>query len=721
MSRFLSVIKKKLRFLVLAVFLVVIGQQCSDVQLEYYKQVSFLSLGSNPFRLPPPSDYPEIRRIVFFVDMSQSMVSGPCLHDVDSGAGFSVSPRHVVYDPNKPGVGNMNDHRGDGIDCRVNSSLPIQPVTNIFSNISLIPPLFPLAHIGNDYEFHRIKMLRKWIVDSLNSNTEMLIGNTKIMIVPFSGGISQTKLNSKLLARINKTSLFKFYSMNDPILIQIIDWLEEEHTYNVTLSESDDVWRYENRTMGTSAPGALLPQLFKTTETEMRALNLEGLLSLTDFQYIFLTDGMITPIKSNISNALSLFGSCSSSCVTDPSAPSCGTGLCGSLAQKMIDAWGSPADNDLKNLDFNFGLIQALPAHFGSGDVSFQFVQLKKNRMQSAYPGKRTFMEQLAPYFDTRSAKLSVWQSDSEYPPFRLVGDSNSSESFQITNLYVLSPNARLNKYDQLTADSDGDGLFDDEESIAGTNIINPRTNGYCLDLFIANPAFAARCTAMGDSHSCDPTLDSDGDELNECEENLIGTDPFDFDTDGDGMPDFYELIYNYNPLISDKNVDSNGDGFLNIINFASGLSPQHVLSLLPSDYYAHYEVNSKGSETIYDQQFGNLNIDLYELVVRHLPVFSGVKTPRENAFATYNTRVEGTNDQQAIRSLIPYEERLISFVDSPYDNGLVALARMVDVSNPERAYWRLYKVNIPLSNDFKQPRLDLSLFKMIRAKDRNQ
>lgn len=720
MYRFLHSIKKNLRVLVVVVFLVLIGQQCSDVQLEYYQAVSFKSLGSNPFRLSPPSDHPQIRRVVFFVDMSQSMVSGPCLHDVDSGAGFSVSPAHRVFDPNKPGVGNINDHRGDGIDCQVAPTLPIQPVTNVFANISLIPPTFPQAHIGNDYEFHRIKMLRKWIVDSLSSNTEMLIGNTKIMIVPFSGGISQTKLNNKLLASIHQTSLFKFYSMNDPILVQIIDWLEQEHAYNVTLSESDDVWRYENRTMGTSAPGALLPQLFKTTEKEMRALNLAGELAFTDFQYIFLTDGLITPIKENISNALSLFGSCSSSCINDPTALSCGTGLCGSLVQRMIDAWGRPDDNDLKNLDLNFGLIQALPAHFGAGDVTLQFVQLKKNRMQSAYPGKRTVMEQLEPYFNTRSAKLSVWQSDSEHPPVRLIGDSNFSESFQITNLYVLSPNARLNKYDKLAADSDGDGLFDDEESMASTDKSNPRSNGYCLDLFIANPAFAERCAAMADTNSCDPTLDSDGDELNECEEALIGTDPFDFDTDGDSIPDFYELIYNYNPLISDKNIDSNGDGFLNVINFASGLGPQHALKLLPADYYTHYEVNSKGSEKLHDPQFGAVSVELYELVVRHLPVSGGVKVPRQNAFPTYNTRVEADNLSTAI-SLRSYEERLISFVDSPYDNGLVALARMVDVSNPERAYWRLYKVNIPLSNDFKQPRLDLSLFRMIRAKDRNQ
>ncbi|MBX2986972.1 MAG: hypothetical protein KF802_03655 [Bdellovibrionaceae bacterium] len=708
---------KRLSVVLFLSVLVIGGQQCSNVQLEKWEEVEFLSLGKNPFRLDPPVDYPQIRRLVFFVDMSQSMISGPCIQDVDAGIGFSTTPAYTPYDPNK-GLGNPNDHRASGIDCQVDPSLAIDrsSIVNTQPNLQANPPVFFKTHLGMDHEKNRLEILQKWILDARDKNPPLLVSRTKVMVVPISGGISQKKLNDKWTKLTGQPSPIRFFDLTDPSLPRVLQWLREEQDLNLGLSESDDVWRYENRTMGTSAPGSQLASLYDTIQKDMRSLNQQGLLSYTDYQVIHLGDGLLTPVQKNIEDVLKFYSTCAA-CAAKPETCSA---TCGTLVQRMNDAWGYAQDQDLSKMDFYYGLMQTLPSYFGAGYLRLDFVQLQKNRLAKAYPGEVTFFEKLRPYFNARSARLSIWQSETAETPFRLVADATKASSYKVTHMYILNSNVRVNKQNEVKVDSDGDGLFDEEEDLLGTSATNPRTNGYCLDSFMANPAFSERCAAMAKAHSCDPALDSDGDGLNECEESLLGTNPFDFDTDGDGIPDSLEWIYGYNALASDEAKDTDGDGYLNMTQFNSGLGPMQSLKTAPSSAITRYELNAQGKETISHPALGDVLVELFELIVHHVPTRQGRAVNAATLPPMYLSRV-GTDAAARENNRIPYEQQLLSVVPSPDRNTVTALARMIDITNPERAYWRIYKSEIPLTNVYKQPRLDLSLFRMIRANDRNE
>ncbi|NMA91138.1 MAG: VWA domain-containing protein, partial [Amphibacillus sp.] len=80
-----------------------------------------------------------------------------------------------------------------------------------------------------------------------------------------------------------------------------------------------------------------------------------------------------------------------------------------------------------------------------------------------------------------------------------------------------------------------------------------------------------------------DGLLDSDGDELTDTMEYLIGTDPFNPDTDGDGLTDYEEIYLTFtDPLIYDTNgsgisdgeEDFDGDGLNNIQELLYGTDP---------------------------------------------------------------------------------------------------------------------------------------------------
>ena len=51
------------------------------------------------------------------------------------------------------------------------------------------------------------------------------------------------------------------------------------------------------------------------------------------------------------------------------------------------------------------------------------------------------------------------------------------------------------------------------------------------------------------DDESCDPTLDGDGDGLDDCTEEELGLDPTSDDTDGDGIVDGMEMDCGSSPL----------------------------------------------------------------------------------------------------------------------------------------------------------------------------
>lgn len=694
--------------------LVVFGQQCSNVALERYEEISFSSESSNPFQIAPPTDFPVIRRFVLLVDMSNSMISGPCQNDVEGGISFSKTPAFSVYDPTKR-VGNPNDHRADGIDCRVNESLPIDrsSVSTAYPNININPPKFYEIHPGIDFAGHRVDIVKKWLTDLLNTSSPEMIMNTKVMIVPVSGGISQQALEKALKSAVGTTNLFSFMDLSNPKVLATVDWLKQEHTRNYALVRSSDVWRYETTAMGTTSPGGLLQPIYETLSKDMRDLNTKGLLSYADYDVVHLTDGFLSP-RTAISDVLEMYAPCAS-CAGN--TKTC-AGVCSSLVQKMRTAWGSPEDNDLAQLDFKFGLLQSLPQFFGAGFVRLNFVQMYKERSEKTRPGDPTFFEELKPYFKRRNSRFSVWQANSANPPFALLGSFKDSVSYKMSHLYLMNPNVRVDGAGQVQVDSDGDGLFDHEERVFGSNPVVARSNGHCLDSFLTREAYAARCKSMAQARSCDPTLDSDGDSLNECEEALLGTDPFDFDTDGDSIPDYLEWLYGFNPLNSDDGKDNNGDGYQNLYNFARGFSPVAEIERMSPNVFAEYEVNYLSKEKSSTDVAREVWVESYQVMLRRLPVAEAQVIDETRQVQLYASRV-GPDVQEREKNRITSAETLLTYPTQRFTNKLLGIMRMVDRDNADRVYWRVFKADIPVSQMVAQPQLDLSKFKLIRARDR--
>jgi hypothetical protein len=184
---------------------------------------------------------------------------------------------------------------------------------------------------------------------------------------------------------------------------------------------------------------------------------------------------------------------------------------------------------------------------------------------------------------------------------------------------------------------------------------------------------------------------------LNECEEGMLGTDAFDFDSDGDGIPDYLELIYNFNPIVSDIKLDSNGDGIPNLVNLTHGLSPNLEMKVLDSQLVSNYEVNFLGKEQIFNPTLGSVWEDLYELKVHNIPSIPTAPVDESKIGLLYGMRQIGGLSR--VGAVIPPQEQLIARSSQNNTNQILAVARMVDQTNHNRIYWSIFKGNFQVGN----------------------
>ncbi len=177
-------------------------------------------------------------------------------------------------------------------------------------------------------------------------------------------------------------------------------------------------------------------------------------------------------------------------------------------------------------------------------------------------------------------------------------------KAFLVTNTNVKTMCGKL------YVDSDGDGLSDREEECYGemlsgqctdldkchctldpwskdhqsgtdTDPRNPDTDGDGLgdlleDLFSTVDLDPLRMDLPQACYTLErPYKDTDGDQLNDCEENLIGTDMNLFDSDKDGFPDQIEFKAGGNYLQQDNLADSDMDGIRNGDELMEHLDPK--------------------------------------------------------------------------------------------------------------------------------------------------
>jgi hypothetical protein len=125
--------------------------------------------------------------------------------------------------------------------------------------------------------------------------------------------------------------------------------------------------------------------------------------------------------------------------------------------------------------------------------------------------------------------------------------------------------------------DSDGDGLTDGEEGTAGSDPFQPDTDGDGHHDFLERQLSEDGWDPLDSSApegGCAERADTDGDQLPDCDELAIGTDPCLFDTDFDLISDGEEVLSGTSPLQDDMSSDLDFDGADNGEELATGLDP---------------------------------------------------------------------------------------------------------------------------------------------------
>ncbi|MCB0385805.1 MAG: hypothetical protein KDD43_10470, partial [Bdellovibrionales bacterium] len=147
---------------------------------------------------------------------------------------------------------------------------------------------------------------------------------------------------------------------------------------------------------------------------------------------------------------------------------------------------------------------------------------------------------------------------------------------------FVMAINlSTLRRNNKLVADSDMDGLSDEEETAKGFDPKVARSsaaNGV-LDGICARLGGPDLCRHKRDKITCDPSVvNSTG--LSECDIKILGLDKVSqgpsqgLDSDGDGMPDLVEILKGTDPGFADMSEDPDGDGMATRAEILAGTDP---------------------------------------------------------------------------------------------------------------------------------------------------
>lgn len=150
---------------------------------------------------------------------------------------------------------------------------------------------------------------------------------------------------------------------------------------------------------------------------------------------------------------------------------------------------------------------------------------------------------------------------------FIKITDLGLTTEYKIKYLVACNYNVKPGT-DRLMVDSDGDGLSDEEEVEQGSHprLTDPDGDGLSdfFEVKLSSPGRAFNPN-VADSPCQAPAdgiwIDSDNDDLSDCEEYVKGTQRFVPDTDRDGIPDGIEFRMDTDPLQADSMRDADFDG----------------------------------------------------------------------------------------------------------------------------------------------------------------
>lgn len=128
--------------------------------------------------------------------------------------------------------------------------------------------------------------------------------------------------------------------------------------------------------------------------------------------------------------------------------------------------------------------------------------------------------------------------------------------------------------------DTDGDGLTDAEEFLAGTSPLVADSDGDgfsdLVEVRQTNAGLDPMFSGDADCRMATDRRDDDNDGLFNCEERYFGTNSRLIDSDADGFPDDVELRMGTNASAADTLADGDFDGALNGTELAAHTDPLH-------------------------------------------------------------------------------------------------------------------------------------------------
>lgn len=206
--------------------------------------------------------------------------------------------------------------------------------------------------------------------------------------------------------------------------------------------------------------------------------------------------------------------------------------------------------------------------------------------------------------------------------------DFRSTQRLFVLKEFLAFNRNALPAEDGFVPDSDGDGLSDLEESrLCEDDPMNPGTQ-ICLnpddadtdgDYFNDRLEHMLRTLGMDPlvpttvADCDDPTIDTDGDGLRDCEEKLLGSDGTLFDTDADGFPDQVEFRLGTNMLFNDNLDDLDFDGVNNGSEVRAHTDPLFNDSIARSELAYRYRTIDLGQtndeRTCYDFRISNITL----------------------------------------------------------------------------------------------------------------
>ena len=172
--------------------------------------------------------------------------------------------------------------------------------------------------------------------------------------------------------------------------------------------------------------------------------------------------------------------------------------------------------------------------------------------------------------------------------------DTDADGLSDAEELLITNPAAPGETLNPLSADTDGDFFNDKLEHLLKNLMMDPFVPNLPLD-----------CE--------DPTIDTDGDGLYDCEERLLASDKTLFDTDADGFPDGIEFRAGTNILHNDNLDDLDLDGVNNGREIRAHTDATSNDAVLRAEVAYRYRTTDLGETTdlrnCYDMRVSNVTL----------------------------------------------------------------------------------------------------------------